>query len=157
MNMNKWTYGLVVSGVVSVGSLALAEEQAKPSPLLTSLAATTLSGYVDTTAIWKAGTGNANMPGRVYDGPDVQDGFNLNVVSLSLDKPLDESQWAAGYHVQLLLGPGASKRGTGLVASTGSTEVSFNEAYVAVRLPIGNGIDFHVDWSLRSFSPSRFS
>jgi hypothetical protein len=44
----------------------------------------------------------------------------------------------------MLMGPGAAKRGTGLVASSGSTEFSFNEAYVAVRLPVGNGLDFHV-------------
>ena len=82
--------------------------------LLTALSSTTLSGYLDTTASWKFGTGNTPLPGRVYDGPDTQDGFNMNVVSLTLDKPLDEAEWSSGYHTQLLLGPGASKRGTGL-------------------------------------------
>ena len=36
-----------------------------------------------------------------------KDGFNLNVVELALDKPLDQSQWASGYHVELLFGPDA--------------------------------------------------
>jgi hypothetical protein len=144
MKTNRWTHGLFVAGLLSRGSIASADEQPKASPVMTALSATTLSGYVDTMTIWKFGTGNANMPGRVYDGPDVQDGFNLSVVSLTLDKPLDESQWAAGYHIQMLMGPGAAKRGTGLLASFSSTEFSFNEAYIAVRLPIGNGIDFHV-------------
>jgi hypothetical protein len=111
---------------------------------LTALSSTTLSGYVDTTAVWKFGTGNANMPGRVYDGSSVQDGFNLNVVSLTLNKPLDDSQWAAGYNVQMLMGPGAAMRGTGLLASSKTTEFSFNEAYVNLRVPVGNGIELHI-------------
>src|SRR5437773_6798748 len=123
MKFNKWTLALAAGGVVSLGSIAQAEE--KPmSQVMTAVSSTTLSGYIDTSAIWKFGTGNANMPGRVYDGPDVQDGFNMNVVSLTLDKPLDEGQWSAGYHVQLLLGPGATKRGTGSLIGGGG-DLSF--------------------------------
>ena len=133
---------LLALGTISLASVAPAEEKA--NQVLTALSSTTLSGYIDTSAVWKFGTGNANMPGRVYDGSDVQDGFNLNVVSLTLDKPLDESQWAAGYHVQMLMGPGAAKRGTGTVAGSATTSFSFNEAYVALRVPVGNGIDFKV-------------
>jgi hypothetical protein len=144
MNMSKWTQVLLSAGLISLPAVARAEEAPEPSSVLTSLSSTTLSGYVDTTAVWKFGTGNANMPGRVYDGPDVQDGFNLNVVSLTLDKPLDDSEWAAGYHVQMLMGPGAAKRGTGLMASSTITEFAFNEAYINLRLPVGNGIELHV-------------
>lgn len=143
MRMNQWTQGLLAAGLISLPAVAQAEEK-QPSMVLTAVSSTTLSGYVDTAAIWKFGTGNANMPGRVYDGPDVQDGFNLSVVSLTLDKPLDEGQWSAGYHIQMLMGPGAAKRGTGLMASFSTTEFSFNEAYVALRVPVGNGIDFKV-------------
>jgi hypothetical protein len=141
MNISKWTQVLLGAGLISVPALAQAQAT---NAVLSSLSSTTLSGYVDTTAVWKFGTGNANMPGRVYDGPDVQDGFNLNVVSLTLDKPLDESDWAAGYHVQMLMGPGAAKRGTGLMASSSSTEFAFNEAYVNLRVPVGNGLELHV-------------
>lgn len=142
MKINQRTLGLLSIGAISLASVASAEE--KPaSQVMTALSATTLSGYIDTSAIWKFGTGNANMPGRVYDGPDVQDGFNMNVVSLTLDKPLDEGQWSAGYHVQLLLGPGATKRGTGSLIGGGG-DLSFNEAYVALRIPVGNGLDLHV-------------
>jgi hypothetical protein len=143
MKINKWTRALLGVGVISLGSVAQAEEQM--SPVLTALSATTLSGYVDTTATWKFGTGNANMPGRVYDAMDTQDGFNLNVVSLTLEKPLDEGEWSAGYHVQLLLGPGANKRGTGVLQPAGvQNSLAFNEAYVSLRAPVGNGIDFKV-------------
>src|SRR3954469_18996803 len=145
MKINQWTLSLLSLGAISLPSVVQADEAPSPlSPLLTAVSKTTLSGYVDTSATWMTGTGNANMPGRVYDGPDVQDGFNLNVVSLALDKPLDESEWAAGYHVQMLMGPGAAKRGTGLVASSSSTEFAFNEAYVNLRAPIGNGIELHI-------------
>ncbi len=142
MNINKWTLGLLTLGAASLPGVVRAEEASQH--ILTALSSTTLSGYVDTSATWKFGTGNTPMPGRVYDGPDTQDGFNLNVVSLTLDKPLDEAEWSSGYHVQMLLGPGASKRGTGLVANSGTTGISFNEAYVALRVPVGNGINFKV-------------
>ncbi len=134
---------LLSAGIVSLPAVMLADDAPQPSTVLTALSSTTLSGYVDTTAVWKFGTGDANMPGRVYDGPDVQDGFNLNVVSLTLDKPLDKSDWSAGYHVQMLMGPGAAKRGTGLISNP-NTDFAFNEAYVNLHVPIGNGLEVHV-------------
>ncbi|MGN6554760.1 MAG: outer membrane beta-barrel protein [Verrucomicrobiota bacterium] len=143
MNISKWTQVLLGAGLISMPALAQAEEAAQPASVMTAVSATTLSGYIDTSAVWKFGTGNANMPGRVYDGPDVQDGFNLNVVSLTLTKPLDESEWSAGYNVQMLFGPGATKRGTGSLIGGGG-DVAFNEAVVLLRAPIGNGIDFKV-------------
>ncbi len=44
-----------------------ADEQ--PSKELTGLAQTTLSGYVDTSAQWNIGTGNANAPAYIFEGP----------------------------------------------------------------------------------------
>src|SRR6266568_9156438 len=144
MKISKWTKMLLSAGLVSIPAVVLADDAPVPSTVLTSLSSTTLSGYVDTTAVWKFGTGNANMPGRVYDGADVQDGFNLNVVSLTLTKPLDATdEWAAGYNVQLLFGPGATKRGTGSLIGGGG-DVSFNEAVVLLRVPVGNGVDLKV-------------
>src|SRR5438874_12221787 len=108
MKYNKWTLGLAAAGVVSLASAALAEEaQKQMSQVLTAVASTTLSGYVDTSAIWKFGTGNANLPGRQYDGPSKQDGFNLNVVEIQLEKALSEEQWASGYKADLWFGPDA--------------------------------------------------
>jgi len=141
MKINKWTQVLLGVGLVSIPAVTHAEETI--TALQSALTSTTLSGYVDTTATWKFGTGNANMPGRVYDGPDTQDGFNMNVVSLTLTKPLDEGSWSAGYLAQLLLGPGATKRGTASLIGGGS-DVSFNEAVVLLRAPVGNGIDFKI-------------
>src|SRR6267378_1531567 len=106
MKFNKWTMALAAGGVVSLASIAQADE--KPmNQLLTSVPSTTISGYVDTSLIWKTGTGNANLPGRAFDGVGKLDGFNLNVVEINLEKPLSEDQWAAGYKVGILAGPDA--------------------------------------------------
>ena len=94
MKVNKWTLGLAAVGMVSLPSIMQADE--KMSPVMTALTSTTISGYVNTDATWKPGTGNAGgIPGRAFDAPaSKQDGFNLNVVSLKLQKPMDEAQWA---------------------------------------------------------------
>ena len=97
---------LLAAGLVSLPAIAQADEQV--SSVLTSLSATTLSGYVNTSMIWRPGTGNAGIPGRAFDGPSAkQDGFNLDVVSLTLSKPVSEGPWGAGYTVQLWAGPDA--------------------------------------------------
>lgn len=138
MNFNKWTLALAAAGVVSLGSVAQAEEA--QHAVGTALSSTTLSGYVDTSAIWKFGTGNNNMPGRSFDGANKQDGFNLNVVKLSLEKPLDESQWAAGYKADLLAGPDANAyRG---ITGAAAEDFAIQQAYVNLRAPLGNGLDF---------------
>jgi hypothetical protein len=142
MKINKWTQMLLGVGLISIPAVACAEE--KQNYVQTALSSTTLSGYIDTTATWTFGTGNANVPGRVYDGPDTQDGFNLNVVSLTLNKPLDETEWSAGYNVQMLLGPGAAKRGTRSLVGGSAGDFSFNEAVALLRVPVGNGLDFKV-------------
>ena len=58
--VNKWTLGLAAVGLVSIPAVVQAEE--KPNQLLTALSSTTISGYVDTSAHWTPGTGNANPP-----------------------------------------------------------------------------------------------
>ena len=145
MRVNKWTVGLAALGLVSVASVAQAEE--KPaSTVMTALSATTLSGYVDTSAQWNFGTGNDRLPDYKFGGSSKADGFNLNVVQIRIDKPLDEQDWAAGYRVDLWAGPDANVLGTQSVfnggkASTGDFAV--RQAYVALRAPVlPNGLDF---------------
>ena len=58
MKFNQWTLGLAAVGVISLASAAQAEESAVP--LMTALSATTISGYVDTSAQWNLGTGTGN-------------------------------------------------------------------------------------------------
>lgn len=137
MRVNKWTMGLAAVGLVSLPSLGQSEEKA--SAIMTALSATTISGYVDTSMHWDLGTGNANAPGFVYNRGK-QDGFNLNAVNLRLDKPLDEAQWAAGYRVDLLLGPNANIIGT--QSSLSGSDFAITQGYVTLRAPVGNGLDF---------------
>src|SRR5436190_855462 len=106
MKCNPWTMALVAAGLVSIPAVTKAEES--PSSVLTALSSTTLSGYVDTSAQWNTGTGNGHVPNYAFGGPSKADGFNLNVVKLTLEKTIDPSDaWAAGYKVDLLFGPDA--------------------------------------------------
>ena len=59
MKMNKWTVTLASFGLVSLASAQV--EQPKLVSLGTALSATTISGYVDTSAQWDLGTGNNNV------------------------------------------------------------------------------------------------
>jgi hypothetical protein len=141
--MQKWTLALAAVGLVSIP--VGAEEQ--PSPILTALSSTTISGYVNVSAIWNPGTGNANVPPYAfnYDASNPlqgnkADGFNLDVVRLTIERPLDEAQWSAGYKADLIFGPDAdflATQSTGVAADFG-----IKQAYVAVRAPVGNGLDF---------------
>jgi Putative beta-barrel porin-2, OmpL-like. bbp2 len=156
MKFNKWTVGLAAIGVVSLASAARADE--KMSPVQTALSNTTLSGYVDVSAQWNLGQQNGlygvwgHTPGYAYGGINKADGFNLNAVDIALDKPQDESPWAAGYHVELVAGPdNPAKLNVGTVAgvNTGpivnqisSPLVGLRQAYVTLRTPMGNGIDW---------------
>jgi len=137
MKINEWTLGLAAVGVVSMASVSRADE-VKLVPLNTALASTTISGYVDTSATWNPGTGNANPAPYAFNAGK-QDGFNLNLVDLKISKPLDEGKFSAGYTAEFIFGPDA-----GII--TGSTGASANirEAHVDLRVPIGNGLDFQV-------------
>ncbi len=139
MKYNKWTVALAALGVVSLASAARAEEKASSGS--TGLSSTTISGYVDTSAQWNFGTGNMNVPPYKFNSTQKADGFNLDVIQLRIDKPLDEKDWAAGYRADLWFGPDANTLGT---SSTGNNNNDFNirQAYVALRAPVGNGLDF---------------
>src|SRR5262245_48491488 len=147
MKINKWTVGLAAAGLVSLPGITQAEE--KPNQVLTALASTTLSGYVDTSAQWAVGTGNAHPPPYAFNTPSKQDGFNLNVVKLTLEKPLDEGSWSAGYRVDLIMGPNAvgynaSALSDGSFNFDSDSDLNVMQAYVALRAPVGNGIDLNL-------------
>jgi len=152
MKFNKWTLGLAAVGVVSLTSAARADES-KVSQVQTALSNTTLSGYVDVSAQFNPNGGGNSGPN--YNFGNKGNGINLNVVDIALDKPLDESPWAAGYHVEVWLGPDAQSLGTtptqstthtgyGNYNTTGNSPVAIRQAYIALRTPVGNGIDWKV-------------
>src|SRR4029077_20170070 len=142
MKCNPWTLGLLSAGLISLPAVMQAEE--KPSSVMTALTSTTLSGYVDTSAEWNPGTGNVHVPGYAFNTGKA-DGFNLNVVKLSLEKPVDAADaWGAGYKVDLLAGPDADLLATQSSVSTGKGDFAVKQAYVALHAPIGSGLDFKI-------------
>ncbi len=141
MKLNAWTRVLVGAGLVGLPALLRAEE--KPSPVLTALSATTLSGYVDTSAHWNFGTGNANLPAYTPNGQPggtKADGFNLDVIALTLNHPVGEGQWSAGYNATLLFGPDAVGYNPSFT-SKGTSDFSLKDTYVILHAPLGNGLD----------------
>jgi hypothetical protein len=140
MKVNRWTIGLAAAGLVSLPSVTQAEEKA--SPVMSALSSTTISGYVSASVWWVPGTGNANQPTFLYSGEASNpkaDGFNLDVVKLTIERPLDEGQWSAGYKFDGLFGPDANQLAT---SSSGlSGDFAIKQAYVALRAPAGNGLD----------------
>jgi hypothetical protein len=113
------------------------------SQVQTALSNTTISGYVDVSAQWNLGKQNGgpvapysyNTSAAAYYKSD---GFNLNVVDLALDKPLDESQWASGYHVELAIGPDGGTLGTD-TRYTDNGNFAIRQAYIALRTPVPVG------------------
>jgi len=130
MKFNKWTVALAAIGVVNLTSAARADE--KMSQVQTALSNTTLSGYVDVSAQWDLGTQNGGPTPPYTPGGGIakSDGFNFNLIDLTLDKPEDESPWASGYHVELNVGP--------------DTVATPRQAFLRLRTPVGNGIDWQV-------------
>lgn len=141
MNCNAWTLALAGAGLVSLPTVICADE--KPNPVWTGLSSTTISGYIDTSAQWNAGTGNANTPAYAFGGSGKTDGFNLNVVELTLEKPMDTNQeWGAGYKVDFFLGPDAVTLATPSSGTAG--DFCVKQAYVTLHAPVGNGLDFQM-------------
>lgn len=135
MKFNKWTLGLAAVGVVSLTSAARADET---NMVKTALSSTTISGYVDVSAQFNpnGGGGAFGQPAAPnYTYGNKANGVNLNVVDITLDKPLDESPWASGYHIEFWVGPDGQTLGVGN---------DIRQAYIALRTPVGNGIDWKV-------------
>jgi hypothetical protein len=163
MKFNKWTLGLAAVGVVSLASAVRADE-AKMSQLQTALSNTTISGYVDVAAQYN--TGNQHFFGAQPAGTGLNnlsaplkvDAFSLNDVDVAIDKPEDDSPWASGYHVDLnwgsdaidgLAGLGTTALGTAAGGSVnptaqGAQQFGVRQAYIVIRTPVGNGIDWKV-------------
>jgi len=137
MKIEKWTLGLAAAGLATL-SPALLAQNALPQmqQVQTALSATTISGYVDTSAVWNPGTGNANPAPYAFNAGK-QDGFNLNAVDVKIAKALGEESWSAGYVAELSYGPDAQ-------AIDSASAYPIRQAYVELNMPIGNGIDWKI-------------
>ncbi len=140
MKLNKRTLAMAFTSVAGMAMV-----QADEHPVSTALSSTSLYGYVDTAAIWNFGSKNDVTTRFNNTGRDRQDGFNLNVVKIALEKPLDEGTWSAGYKADMWFGPDAAGMPGRLSDSRGgASEIAVKQAYVALRAPVGNGIDFKI-------------
>lgn len=151
MKFNKWTIGLAAAGVVSLGSVAQAAEE--KSALQTALSQTVISGSISTSIIlnpnadsYDSDPDDRQSPGRPFDGANKQDGFNLDHVRLQLERPMGEGEWAAGYKVELIFGPDSARYGTTSIDPSRelvgpNSDFAIKQAYVALRAPVGNGLD----------------
>jgi hypothetical protein len=148
MKFNKWTLGLAAIGAVSLATAARAEETKPLEKLNTAISNTTISGVVDVGAQWNMG--NVHDYSSYYyggNGNSGLDAFTVNQVIISLDKPLDESPWASGYHIDLNWGSSAvTPMSTTSYYGEGNYSFSnvnpLRQAYVTLRTPVGNGIDW---------------
>jgi hypothetical protein len=136
MKINEWTRGLAAAGLISLAPGLQAQSAPPQVPLMTALSATTISGYVDTSAVWNPGTGNANPPPYAFNSASKQDGFNLDQADIKISKPLEEAKWSAGYTFELSYGPDAT--------AIDAAGYPVRQAFVALQAPIGNGLQFQI-------------
>ena len=135
MRIEKWTLGLAAAGLAGLSPALLAQDTPQLVPIQTALSATTISGYVDTSAVWNPGTGNAN-PAPYALNTGKQDGFNFNAVDVKIAKAEDETKWSAGYVAELSYGPDANAIDGGAAP--------IRQAYVELNMPVGNGLDWQL-------------
>jgi len=123
--------GFIFLGLLLNGSTQ-AQDAAEAAPALAASA--TLSGYVSTGYRWGPGTGNFayGLSGTTSRA----NAFSLDVVALSLHRPMENWILDSGYRVDLWLGPDASDLDTG--SSTSSAEL--RQAYLDLRFPLVNPI-----------------
>lgn len=106
-----------------------------------------LSGFVDAGYTYNFNGAGTTAFGRPA-APDnsARGDFNLNAFRLTLEKPLPEAnEFAAGFRADLVVGEDANfydgeSNGNGGMAS----DFSLIQAYVQLRAPVGNGLDFRV-------------
>ncbi|MFM2294031.1 MAG: hypothetical protein RLZZ350_444 [Verrucomicrobiota bacterium] len=157
MKFNKWTLGLAALGVVSLATAVKADNTA-PAMIETAVSGTTISGYVNTSAHWNVGDNGvfagSTLPGYSFNNRDnstplantKSDGFNLDAIKIGISKAMDESEWASGYNVELVNGlDGRSlNSNVGGINTAGIGGFGIKQAYVSLRTPIGNGIDWKI-------------
>jgi hypothetical protein len=154
MKFNKWTLGLAAVGAISLVPTARADE--KQSALGTAFNNTTISGYVSASMNWAIAPGggqNGYSPANYIPfQTGKQDGFNLDVVKIAISKPEDESPWASGYDIELMFGPDATGYNPSVNGNNSyysyyygnNSDFSIKQAYVTLRTPVGNGIDWKI-------------
>jgi len=144
-------------GIAAAVSAAAAEKIAPRT--LEFLQATEVSGYVQAayqyTFDHKGNPGHAG--GRQFNNSGSD--FSINQAKVTLEKPLGDSDYAAGYRVDFLVGQDAERihsyglfssnenelsrrQGYSNVRSRDSADaIDLEQAYLSFRIPVGNGLD----------------
>lgn len=121
-------------------SLSLCGTAAADESVVSSLVSgTTIAGAVDTSVQWKPGPGSTMATRGMNTAPSHYNGFNLEFLELRLEKPLDDAGWSSGYKVEMWYGQDADWLPGALAPN-----FAVKQAYVSLRAPVGNGLDFKV-------------
>ena len=123
-----WRGWVIFGSVVSLGT-TWAQAQEAPVGTDALSASTTLSGYVSTS--YHGGSGSGKYPYALSH--ENRSSFTLDVVGLSLNRPLNEWLFDSGYRVDLWLGPQASDLGTSV---SGDTAVAIRQTFLDLRLSL---------------------
>jgi hypothetical protein len=119
---------IILSGWLCFSTFLHAQEA--PAGATALAASTTLSGYVSTS--YHFGPNGGSDPYAL--APANRNAFSLDVIRLSLRRPLDEWLFDTGFRVDLWLGPDASLLDSSASAST----VELRQAYIDLRVPIAD-------------------
>jgi len=155
----------VLAALVAVTSLSLADSgpdaSAKDTKKMvqnnfveTAQKGVKLSGYVDAGYSYNftgASSGTDNVAGRFGSDTAGKGDFNLYAFKIALEKALtSENKAQAGFRTDVMIGEDAnylSNRTSGqdgLNNDQNSNALFLEQAYVAIRAPVGNGWDFKV-------------
>jgi len=146
----KRTHIKTVACALVASSFGLATQGvAEESFVKTAVSTTTISGFVDTSAI--VGFGDNTVYGRSFVTSETMDGFNFHMANLTLSsEPVGSGEFKAGYTVELLMGPAANKitSTSALTQSGGGNSLSdfaVKQAYVDLLVPVGeNGLSLQI-------------
>jgi hypothetical protein len=145
----KRTHIKTVACALVASSFGLATQGiAEESFVKTAVSTTTISGFVDTSAV--IGFGDNTVHGRSFVTSENMDGFNFHMANVSLSsEPVGSGEFKAGYNVELLFGPAANKI-TSTSALTGAnggagSDFAVKQAYVDLLVPVGeNGLSLQI-------------
>lgn len=162
-NSQKLFGGLCAAAVVGLFSAGSRAEDKIAPGTMDFLASTTISGYVSTTYSYDflaGATSQGDTIAHAAIGPRFNN-FSINQFKLVLEKPLDASDWSAGYRVDIVAGEDAGWTAGGL--GTGTGDLALAQAYVSARIPVGSGITAKAGKHYQPFgnevfeSPSNFN
>jgi hypothetical protein len=135
MKMNKWTMALAAAGVVSLSSVAQAQEAVAGAEA--EAASGTLTGYVSTSyTMVKDGV----APAGYWNAAANSNGYALDVIDLKWAKAQGGGEYASGYTVDLWVG------GADIGAADAGNRIQIMEANIDLRVPVGSGLNLKVGY-----------